>query len=761
VLAAASVYVFRGVWNPLNTIKGADASLWVPFFVQTWTEGVFVPRWFPHFLAGIAQQFQFLSHSLPLILTLPPHRFHGFQFMLDTFLAGAFMFAFLRDQRMGRFGSLAGGLSFQLGNSLLTSVRQGALWKLDTACWVPLFLLFFSRILDDEPRRARNCMFAGATLGLQFLGGEVQLVYYVCLLALAYFAAHSAGELWNARGSHPFSVPLKATGRRLSRAALCAALGILFAGEVFCSYISYARDNENVGVESAADNWRFATEFSFPPEETLSLALSGSVFENGSRLREHMGRRIARITDDYMGIVVLMFAFLALLGGRRRAYFFACAAVAALVISFGKYFPLPYRLIYELPAMKGLRNPHKWLFIAALCVPILAGMGADYWRNAPSSHNRRIVGALILFVALIAGLTWLSPVVAGATPRGLGPSPAVFGPLVVLIAASLACIMARTGRIRKSVGARSVLSAMVILLLAGDLIANASKFILYYNYQEKYVEDELVRWFRSRPEPFRVKLWSESAYLRDVVTEVLPYWGIDVADAIMSRRPGRYSEIFRAAREDRLPFEKLFQLLNVKYFLSSSAVRGVNVSMSPIDLAGVDSGAASADDYYLYEFNDFLPRAYLVDTFEVSDPEQAIDSMRRPDFDLRRVVILEASPGLIPDGEEGPSWTVTDFTRSPHRVSMRITVDRPAILVLQEFLDNMWHAFIDGQEVEILRANHLMRAVVVPEGAHAIAFSYKPALWGYHLTVAGWLLLALLVLIEALRAVMRGRHRGE
>ncbi|UCD56381.1 MAG: hypothetical protein JSV16_11155, partial [Candidatus Hydrogenedentota bacterium] len=241
IFAAASAYVFRGVWNPLNTIEGADASLWLPLFVQKWTRGLFVPRWFPHFLAGIAQQFQFLSHGLPLMLTLPPHRFHGFQFMLDTFLAGAFMFAFLRDRRIGHFGSLVGGLSFQLGNSLLTGARQGVLWKFETACWVPLFLLFFSRILDDDPRRARNCVFAGATLGLQFLGGEIQLAYYVCLLAVAYFGAHSANGLWNARRIRPFSVPLRAVGGRLSWAALSAAVGIVFAAEVFCSYISYAR----------------------------------------------------------------------------------------------------------------------------------------------------------------------------------------------------------------------------------------------------------------------------------------------------------------------------------------------------------------------------------------------------------------------------------------------------------------------------------------------------------------------------------------
>ncbi len=341
LLAALSAYFFRGVWNPLNTIDGADSSLWVPMFVHKWTAGLFAPRWAPHYLAGIAQQHLFLSHDLLLALALPPHRFHGFQFMLDTFLAGAFMFAFLRSRRIGRFGSLVGGLSYQLGNNLLTTASLGGMWKFSTACWAPLFLLFFFRVIDGAPNRLRNSVFAGATLGLQFLGSEVQLAYYVCLLALAYFAVEAMSNLWNARRERAFYAPLKAEGKRMLWGALCAVLGIVFAAEVFCSYASFARGNENVGVGSAEENWKFVTEFSFPPEETLALALTGGVFGTDAYPRTYQGRPIKRISDDYIGIVVLMFAFLALFSGGRRAWFFAGAAVIALVISYGRYFPPP------------------------------------------------------------------------------------------------------------------------------------------------------------------------------------------------------------------------------------------------------------------------------------------------------------------------------------------------------------------------------------------------------------------------------------
>ncbi len=60
-----------------------------------------------------------------------------------------------------------------------------------------------------------------------------------------------------------------------------------------------------------------------------------------------------------------------------------------------------------------------------------------------------------------------------------------------------------------------------------------------------------------------------------------------------------------------------------------------------------------------------------------------------------------------------------------------------------------WHAFIDGREVSILRANYVLRALEIPQGKHTIEFKFEPQPYrvGNKVTLASsWV--ALLVLLS-------------
>jgi Bacterial membrane protein YfhO len=72
------------------------------------------------------------------------------------------------------------------------------------------------------------------------------------------------------------------------------------------------------------------------------------------------------------------------------------------------------------------------------------------------------------------------------------------------------------------------------------------------------------------------------------------------------------------------------------------------------------------------------------------------------------------------------------------------------------FYPKGWHAFIDGKEATILRANFVLRALEVPEGKHTIEFKFEPKPYtaGNNITMAsGWVLL--LVVLGSLGVAMK------
>jgi hypothetical protein len=75
-------------------------------------------------------------------------------------------------------------------------------------------------------------------------------------------------------------------------------------------------------------------------------------------------------------------------------------------------------------------------------------------------------------------------------------------------------------------------------------------------------------------------------------------------------------------------------------------------------------------------------------------------------------------------------------TKGPARVEMvrygdeevvlRVEADRTTYLVLSDPYFPGWVARLDGQQVPILRANYLFRAVAVPPGVHNVRFAFEP-----------------------------------
>jgi hypothetical protein len=158
-----------------------------------------------------------------------------------------------------------------------------------------------------------------------------------------------------------------------------------------------------------------------------------------------------------------------------------------------------------------------------------------------------------------------------------------------------------------------------------------------------------------------------------------------------------------------------------------------------------NSLVAVVPDYDLALFRNPVPpkpRAYLSRRPErATSPVDPLALRQRPDFLSGDVDVIEAPEETLP----GPATEgVAQIERyEPEEVRVRVETPQPAVLILLDAFDQGWTATLEnGAEMPILRANVLVRAVVVPAGVHTITFRYETPLLraGAAASLAGMLL---------------------
>ena len=111
--------------------------------------------------------------------------------------------------------------------------------------------------------------------------------------------------------------------------------------------------------------------------------------------------------------------------------------------------------------------------------------------------------------------------------------------------------------------------------------------------------------------------------------------------------------------------------------------------------------------------------------------------LQNPQFDPAQTIVLSSQDPLsLSNGGElsGPQTRgspsaadqATIVSYAPERVEIKTSLASPGWLVLLDTYYPGWQATVDGQPVEIIRANLHFRTVPVPEGEHTVLFEFKP-----------------------------------
>jgi hypothetical protein len=772
-----TLVLFHGIFSFDKSIVSSDFNLWAAKYTAQHIRAFTWLKWLPYHHAGSDFTGQPIYPSHLLLFFMPPAFWLGFNYALHVFLLGVFMYFWMRYLKLNRVASFFAAVSMMLTNHVVTLVFPGHMGKFETFAWTPLTFLFLTKGVRE--RKYSAFVISGCLFGLQFLGVEVQVAYY---LGIAFFFYLIYLLIWDYRENRQVK-PLIQTA---SGFVVMAAVTAIFAMQVILHFLGFLQTSEQAGAkaekeqksavttqatpvtpkkleqppESDADSGlEFNTSWSFPPEEVLTFFMQRPFgdYSGAGGEREYWGRLGSKnmklkLTDDYLGIIPMIFALIALWFVRKRdILFWVVLGLIALICSFGGFTPF-YKYVLMIPGMSKFRDPNKWIFIVSFCFATVTGYGMHWYSNyiaQPRPKNQPpdkkvqyliyslislcILSILVMLIGVFFKETIVSSVSANLashgssvdyatilTRAGVMISSWVRMTVLMIIGVALIIIGFKLGSRKDYI--RYLLIA-VIAITALDLGVSASRFLQYQDAEQQYGLDPITAFLKNDTSYYRVKLYSRHPFLENLTNFKFKYYEIPAWDIAASRLPKLYNNFLTQISSDN--FGTFLDVANIKYMLGNQPLN--HPAFRQVYTAG---------NFYVYQYLGFVPRVFTISKYElIPDEDKVIERMKSPEFNLRNGVIVESNPRFA-------SATTTDYNPtgaeiihySPNQVKIRTLTNTTSLLVFHDYYTPDWKATVDGKPTKVQKTDYLMRSVVVPSGNHTVVFSYKPNMIGLYIS---------------------------
>ena len=391
--------------------------------------------------------------SFTLQWLLGPIWFSEIYALLSLVILGMGAWCFFRQLRLAPLACVLGGLAIVLNSSCFS-----------VACWgvaahdltIGMTFLALAALADTSPRRYwLRVILAGFAVGTGVMeGADVGAIFSVLV---AVFIIYQAGT---AEGSQVKNLAVGA-GRLL----LVIVFAVFLAAESINGLVNTAIEGvkgTQQDAQTKADRWDWATQWSLPKREILTLVVPGlfgyrldtaqggnywgmmgrsptwnKYLENGSQGKPPTS--IIRFTGggNYVGVLVVLVALWAAAeslrrnasifsrGQRKWLWFWSGVAVVSLLLALGRYAPF-YKLFYALPYVSTIRNPTKFLYLFDFGLVTLFAFGIDglerrymqptgtpaavrwiglpgWWRRAAKFEKNLVYGCGLVLAAALLG----------------------------------------------------------------------------------------------------------------------------------------------------------------------------------------------------------------------------------------------------------------------------------------------------------------------------------------------------------------------
>ncbi|MES2851568.1 MAG: YfhO family protein, partial [Bacteroidota bacterium] len=423
----------------------------------------------------------------------------------------------------------------------------------------------------------------------------------------------------------------------------------------------------------------------------------------------------------YIGIVVFFLAILALFIDKRKIkYVFLSGSIVALVLSWGKNFPvLTDFFIDYVPMYDKFRAVSSIQVVLELCFPVLAIMGLQsFFKLDKKLQWKALYETTILGLGIIL-ILFLSKSMFSFSGGNDAYFQESYGPEFVN-ALKLDRMSLYSADLLRS-GFFIVLTAGVLWLFIKDRFAQNTAIIIVgllmvsdlFFVDKKYVSGKDFVSGSQVQVPFQ-----ESPSDAEILKDTANYRVFEVGDIMGARASyfhksiGGYSAVRPRRMQQLIDYQisknniEVLNMLNVKYVIQKDK----EGKEFPVSNPAVNGNAW------------FVSQVKLVNSAD--EEMKALDSL-----DSKNVAVVNSKDFEIKNTAfaKDSSATIALENYKPNYLKYVSNNSNEGLAVFSEmYYGKGWNAYIDGKSADHIRVDYVLRALNVPAGKHTIEFKFEP-----------------------------------
>ena len=545
--------------------------------------------------------------------------------------------------------------------------------------------------------------------------------------------------------------------------------------------------NANSGAKGGLD-LDYATEWSYGVDECLNLLIPnlkggssqgalGTDSETYKVLRNngvpqaqnvvknmplYWGDQLFTSGPMYMGAIIIFLFVLAILLAKGATRWIICAlSVLVLMLSWGRNFMALTEFFHNyVPLYNKFRVPSMILVVFQLIMPFAGIIVVDrLLKNQVELSKAQIVKKLLWAVGITAGVSLIFALV-----------PSLAGSFVSKYDSQYPQILAESLRIDRVslLRADAVRSALFIIAAAAVLyfalqgklkqrytiVALCALVVIdMWSVDKRYLSDAdfvakrgVAQQFPTTPADKKILQDNQLSYrVMDVTSSEFPKISNELISAMVSnafnsstaayhhKLTGGYSAAKMQRYQDMIDRYLTQEIVNIVYGLNSAET--INQEVLDAVVGGGKVMNMLNTKYFIFNPTtvatnaNAMGNAWFVDgVVKVATPDEEIASIAAIEPMSQAVVSADFADGLsgAEFSKDGADYIkLTEY--SPNTLAYEYNSTNGGLAIFSEVYYPGWEAQVDGQPIDVIRANYILRGAELPAGKHNLVFTFKPA----------------------------------